>query len=200
MLIAVCDSYLEKDAADFRSEDARFLLDESFRPLYAELKANVDVLCTSLDGKNAVAFREHVLHDFQREVLEGFEHWLSCAGTVGLSKVAGPGNVSAEDLVGGVFYALMTQHPLDDSIESHLMLDALRRSRTDLSGASEHDLGVYLRAQSEESLKPGRERQRYLSRAGGAEHYNATHSGSYGRVFRRPPPRLRVCATPPRGR
>ena len=103
MLIAVCDSYLEKDVADFRSRDARFLLDESFRPLYAEFTTNVDVLCAPLDVKNAIAFREHFLCDFRREVLDGFEHWLSWTGAVGSSKLAGPMDVSAEDLIGGVF-------------------------------------------------------------------------------------------------
>ena len=184
MLIAVCDSYLEKDVADFRSRDARFLLDESFRPLYAELTTNVDVLCASLDVKNAVALREHAIYDFRREVLDGFERLLSRTGAVGSSKLAGPGGVSVEALVGGMFYALMTQHPLDDSIESHLMLDALRRSATDLSGASEHDLGEYLRAQPEEALKRLAENVKGIyHELAWAEHYNATHSGSYAEVF-----------------
>lgn len=149
----MCDSYLEKDWADFRSRDARFLLDESFRPLYEDLTTNVDVLCAPLDIKNAVAFREHVLYDFRRQVLNGFERWLLWIGAVGSNYLAGPNDVSAEDLISGVFYGLMTQHPLDDSIESHLMLDAFRRSRADLVAASEHDLGEYLRAQPEEALK-----------------------------------------------
>lgn len=184
VLIAVCDSYLEKDVAEFRSRDARLLLDESFKPLYTELTTNVDVLCASLDTKNAAAFRGQALCDFRCEVLDGFEHWLSWTGAVGSSKLAGPSGVSAEDLVGGVFYALMTQHPLDDSIESHLMLDALRRSRTDLSSASEHDLGEYLRAQPQETLKRVAENVKGIyHELAWAEHYNATHSGSYAEVF-----------------
>ena len=78
----------------------------------------------------------------------------------------------------------MTQHPLDDSIESHLMLDALRRSRTDLSDASEHDLGEYLRAQPEDALKRLAENVKGIyHELAWAEHYNATHSGSYAEVF-----------------
>ena len=184
MLIAVCDSYLEKNVADFRSRDGRFLLDNSLRPLYVQLTTNADVLCASLDVKNAVAFREHVIYDFRREVLDGFESWLSWTGGVGSSKLAGPAGVSAQDLVGGMFYALMTRHPLDDSTESHLMLDALRRSATSLSGASEDELGDYLRAQPEGSLKRIAENVKGIyHELAWAEHYNATHSDSYAEVF-----------------
>ena len=57
MLMAVCDAYLAKPVDDFRAEEATTLLENSFRPLYAELVANVDVLVAPLDNKHTIAFR-----------------------------------------------------------------------------------------------------------------------------------------------
>ena len=184
MLIAVCDSYLEKEASLFHTRDAKFLLDESFKPLYAELTANIEVLCVALDVKNALALRAHALHDFQGEVLDGWDGWLALTGAVGLSNRIEAGGPAVEDLIGGAFYGLMSRHPLDDSVESHLMLEALRRSRSDLSDASEHDLGEYLRSLSPDQLKHAAENVKGIyHELAWAEHYNATHSGSYAEVF-----------------
>ena len=176
MLMAVCDAYLAKPVDDFRAEEATTLLENSLRPLYAELVANVDVLVAPLDKKHTIAFRQHVLTDYRRVVIEGFEQFIE--GSAGL------GGVSADAVVGGVIYALMTRHALDDSVESQLVLAALRRFKTELAGASEEELGDYLRDLPDSSLKPVAESVKGIyHELLWVDKYNATHTGSYAEVF-----------------
>ncbi len=52
-----------------------------------------------------------------------------------------------------MLYALLTQSVIDDSIESQLVLDALRRSDLELVGASESEISSYLAGYDEEQLK-----------------------------------------------
>ena len=178
LLMAICDSYLEKSLSDFKAKDARALLDESLRPLYVELSNHVDVLCAPLDAKNSMAFKHHVLVDFRRVVLNGFDDWLSDAAGLNL------GQEAFESLLAGMFYALMTRHPLDDSLESGLMLEALRRSTTRLASASEDELGDYLREHDEESLKKIAVNVKGIyHELAWVEHYNATHTGTTANVF-----------------
>ncbi len=178
LLMSVCDSYLAMDASEFKSRDAKFLLEESLRPLYDELVDNTGVLCQPLDNKHAIAFRQHILTDFRRVVIDGFEAWL--AGPTGLEFQ----KLSAEAFIGGVFYALMTRHALDDSIESQLVLDALRRSSLKLNDASEDSLGDYLRGQSEDGLKHVADSVKGIyHELMWVKRYNATHASTYAEVF-----------------
>lgn len=176
MMMAICDAYLSKAVGDFTARDAKTLLENSFRPLYADLLVNVDILCAPLDNKHTIAFRQHVLTDYRRVVIEGFEKLIEGS--------AGRGGVPADAVVGGVFYALMTRHALDDSMESQLVLSALRRFKSELSGASEYELGDYLRQLPESSLKPVAESVKGIyHELLWVERYNATHTSTYAEVF-----------------
>lgn len=176
MLMAICDAYLSKPVFDFRSREAKTLLENSFRPLYVDLTENVDVLSAPLDNKHTVAFRQHALTDYRRVVIDGFEKLIE--GSTGF------GGVPADAAVGGVFYALMTRHALDDSVESQLVLAALRRYKSDLSDATEAELGDYLRELPESSLKPVAESVKGIYHEFlWVEKYNATHTTSYAEIF-----------------
>lgn len=176
MLMAICDAYLSKPVFDFKSREAKTLLENSFRPLYLDLTENVDVLSAPLDNKHTVAFRQHALTDYRRVVLDGFEKLIE--GSIGL------GGVPADAVVGGVFYALMTRDALDDSVESQLVLAALRRYKSDLLDATEAELGDYLRELPESSLKPVAESVKGIyHELLWVEKYNATHTSSYAEIF-----------------
>jgi hypothetical protein len=191
------------------------LLEGALRPLYERISANLEALCVPLDGKNAVALRQHALPDFKVVVLARFEAyvgwlhseegnaWLSAAAS-SAQQASGPeGSPSAADgtgngapqrgaalndtramyAIGGVFAALLSREPLDDSIESRLVLEAMRRSSTALHGASEAELGDYLRGLSDDQQRG------FAVNVKGIYHevffaheYNETHTDTFARL------------------
>lgn len=176
LAIAIIDEYLEGRIEQFTEQEAEQLLKHVFRPLLEELERHQNEICTNLDGKHAVAFRQHILTDFRRVVIAGFDDFISGCPFKGFG--------GAEYAIGGVFYALLTQSALGADVESQLVLDALRRSSNALASASEEALGEYLRALSPESLRG------LAANVKGIYHellyvqnYNATHSDTRAEVF-----------------
>lgn len=91
---------------------------------------------------------------------------------------------SYEYVIGGVFYALLTRTAVDDSVESQLVLDALRRSSTSLDGASEADLSNYLDAYDADQLKGIANNIRGIyHEVLWVEQYNAAHADTYAALF-----------------
>jgi len=209
MLAAVADAY-QKRPAEFTSEAASSFLTKMLIPLHRDIAVNMDALCRNLDTKNAIALRQHVLADFQSAVLDRMGRYLSWAYSdagrawhAGLVVAAGckpkPDAVATdsqddvmavlragqvEAAIGGVFAALLTREPLDDSTESRLVLEGLRRSTLDLHDASLEQLGDYLRLQSPEELKGVAANVKGIyHELWYVEHYNATHEDTYARIF-----------------
>lgn len=209
MLAAVADAY-QKHPENFTPENAHDFLEKMLTPLHQDISANIDVLRKPLDSKNAIALRQHVLRDFQTGVIDRFNRYLSWAysdagrawhaSLVSAGRVNHKTEVSASDdpvdfvavlragqvetAIGGVFAALLTREPLDDSTESRLVLDALRRSSLELRDASQEELGDYLHSKSPEELRG------IASNVKGIYHefwyveqYNVKNEGTYARVF-----------------
>lgn len=145
MLIAIIDDYAEKEYAEFSVDDAYTLLNDTLLPLQSLLKDNSDSICRSLDNKNAVAYRQHVLRDFGPAIIDPFSEYI----VSGFAEKA----LHYEYVIGGVIYALLTKTAVDDSLESQLVLAALRRSDSDLVNASEAELSRYLDSYNAEQLK-----------------------------------------------
>lgn len=211
MLAAVADGY-QKRQHEFTPEAAGDFLELALIPLHREIESNVTTLCIPLDIKHAVAMRQHVLHDFRSAVIERLAIYLSWAHSeqgrawyatniaatsatkselhfadvvegseADVLRVMLEGN--AEAAIGGVFAALLTRCALDDSTQSRLVLEALRRSTTELNNASDEDLGDYLRSLSPNGL------QGMASNVKGIYHelwfverYNATHDETIARL------------------
>jgi hypothetical protein len=176
MLIAIIDDHLNSKSGSFNAEAARLLLQNTLLPLQVMLVASEETICANLDVKNAVAYRQHVLIDFQRVVIDGFNHFIGETNTMR--------QVHYEYVIGGVLYALMTRTAVDDSVESQLVLDALRRSDNDLVHASEAQLSDYLDNYDAEQLKG------IANNIKGIYHeelwvhqYNATHTGTHAELF-----------------
>lgn len=176
LVMAIIDDYLANPSERFTQKEAELLLVNFFRPLLAELQLHREPICLSLDTKHAVAFRQHVLTDFRRVVIEGFEGFIENSPLKGLA--------SAEYVIGGVFYALLTDTAVGNDVESQLVLDALRRSSSSLSGASEGELGEYLRDLSPDALRGvGVNVKGIYHELLYVHNYNATHSDTYAEVF-----------------
>jgi hypothetical protein len=176
LTMAIIDEYLASSSQQFTEWDAEQLLENVLRPLLEELHGHQDVICTNLDGKNAVALRQHITTDFRRVVIGGFEDFIEDYPFKGFPR--------AEFAVGGLFYALLTQTAVGNDLESQLVLDALRRSNNLLSDATENELGDYLRDFSPEALRG------VSSNVKGIYHellyvhnYNATHTDTQAEVF-----------------
>ena len=209
MLGAVADAY-QKQPEEFIPEAAGSFLEKMLIPLHRDLSANMDDLCQPLDVKNAIAMRQHVLADFQAAVIHRLGRYLSWAhseagrawhadlvaarranGRVHVSVSEDPHGFAAilragqvETAIGGVFAALLTRKPLDDSTESRLVLDALRRSSTELHDASQEKLGDYLRAKSHEELRGVASNVKGIyHELWYVEQYNANNHETYARVF-----------------
>ena len=209
MLAAVADAY-QKRPHEFTPEAASGFLDKMLFPLHRDISANMDALCRPLDAKNAIAMRQHVLADFQSAVIDRLGRYLSWAHSetgrawhASLVVAAGgkprsdtptsgaqdhgmavlcSGHVEAA--IGGVFAALLTREPIDDTTESRLVLDALRRSTLDLHDASQERLGDYLRSQSPEGLRGVAANVKGIyHELWYVEQYNATHEDTFARII-----------------
>ena len=131
LLAAATADKLKEDPLELFADDAlQFLV--SLEELHEHLETNTDKICSNLDEKNSIKYRQHILKDFKPAVLNGFKSYASNAP------------ISPTGIIAGVFYSLMTQTALDGSIEQDLVLDALRRSKNDLNDASEKELSEYL--------------------------------------------------------
>ena len=184
-LAAQIDDLLANGNSALNSSVASALLNNTLRPLYEQLEKHSVEICTHLDGKNAVAFRQHVLIDFQRVVIDGFEHFIASnddtVGNVSLRKQAR----QTEAIIGGAIYALLTRTAVDGGIESQMVLDALRRSDAHLAGASEAQLSNYLSHFNAEQLRG------VANNVKGIYHeelwvrkYNESHTDTYAEQFR----------------
>ena len=175
-LIAMIDDLLADESRRVDANVAEGLLNNTLLPLQALLTEHADAICGNLDVKHAVAFRQHVLVDFQRVVIGGFNQFIG-SGSAAKSR-------SYEYVIGGVFYALLTRTAVDDSVESQLVLDALRRSTASLGGASEAELSDYLDGYDADQLKG------IANNIKGIYHemlwvgqYNDTHEDTYAALF-----------------
>ena len=167
-------------------------------------------LCAPLDNKHSIAMRQHVLQDFRSAVLDRFPVFLSWAhseaGRAWYAKLAAAPQVdpsssdprsdadqdtlnllragSVEAAIGGAFAALLSGDPLDETDQSRLVLDALRRSSVQLSDATLDELSDYLRAQSPEGLRGvGANVKGIYHELSFVDRYNASHDGTSARVF-----------------
>ncbi|MDM0045702.1 hypothetical protein QTH91_14525 [Variovorax dokdonensis] len=90
----------------------------------------------------------------------------------------------AHSVIGGVFAALLTGEPLDDSMQSRLVLQAIRRSTISLANASAAEIGDYLRSLSPEQLRGVASNVKGIyHELWYVEQYNNLHEDSFARVF-----------------
>ena len=140
-LLAAIQEQLDQDEIELTAEDATLFVEQSLVPFQEYLDKHSDAICSRLDNKNAIAYRQHVLKDFKPVVVEGFRQYARHAP------------VGVEAIIGGVFYGLITNTVLDGSSEELFVLEALRRSKGSLQDASEADLAVYLDSLSPEQMR-----------------------------------------------
>lgn len=176
LVMAIIDDYLKSPPDLFTKKEAELLLVNFFHPLLNELATNSDAICGKLDGRHALIFRQHVLTDFKRVVIDGFEHFVQDYPMKGF--------YNAEYVIGGVFYALLTQTAVSSDVESQLVLEALRRSSCALTHASESELGDYLRELSPEGMKGvGSNVKGIYHELIYTQNYNDSHSDTYAELF-----------------
>jgi hypothetical protein len=177
LLISILDDLLADETRSIDADIATGLLNNTLLPLQALLTEHAPTICGNLDVKNAVAFRQHALVDFQRVVIDGFNQFIESGSAAKSSR-------DYEYVIGGVFYALLTHTAVDGSVESQLVLDALRRSTSRLDGASEAELSDYLDGYEADQLKG------IANNIKGIYHevlwvhqYNGTHIDTYAVLF-----------------
>ena len=176
LVMAIIDDYLESPPELFTQKEAELLFAKFFRPLLLELTDNTDAICENLDGRHSVIFRQHVLTDFKRVVIAGFERFIEGYPLKGF--------YNAEYVIGGVFHGLITQTAVSGDFESQLVLDALRRSTGSLSRATESQLGDYLQELSPESLKGvGSNVKGIYHELLFTHNYNDSHVDTYAEMF-----------------
>lgn len=175
-LIAMIDDLLADANRTFDAATAHALATNTFRPLHATLVEHADAICRGLNVRNAVAFKQHVLVDFQRVVIDGFLNFDDTRSAANAGQI--------EFAIGGVFYALLSRTAVDNSVESQMVLDALRRSSKTLTGASEAELSDYLDSYDDSQLKG------IANNIKGIYHeelwvhqYNDTHIDSYAEMY-----------------
>jgi len=167
-LLAAIQEQLDKKEIELTAEEATLFVEHSLVPFHEYLDNHADAICSRLDNKNSVAYRQHVLKDFNPLVVEGFRQYAKHA----------PAGVEA--IIGGVFYALITNTVLDGSSEELFVLEALRRSKGSLQDASEADLAVYLDSLSPEQMRGVASNVKGIyHEMRWVEEYNSNHSDSY---------------------
>lgn len=170
LLAAAIEEKLNEDPLELYADEAlQFTV--ALKKLHQHLKTNTESVCSNLNQKNAVQYRQHILKDFKPVVLDGLNSYASKVG------------ISPEGIVAGVFYSLLTRTALDGSAEEELVLEALRRSKTELHDASEAELSEYL-----SGLTPEQQRGVANNVKGiyheilWVEEYNATHTDTYAEL------------------
>ncbi|MDX9839198.1 MAG: hypothetical protein RBT39_16680, partial [Azoarcus sp.] len=176
LAIAIIDEYLASPPGQFTEREAEQLLVNVFRPLLEDLRGHQNEICLNLDGKHALALRQHILTDFRRVVIESFDDFIAGYPLKGFA--------GSEYVIAGVFCALLSRSAIAADVESQLVLDAVRRSSNRFEYASENEIGEYLRELSPESLKG------YAANVKGIYHellfvhnYNTVHSDTRAEVF-----------------
>lgn len=168
MLLTAIQEQLDKGDIELTSDEATVFLEQSLVPFQAYLDEHADTICSRLDNKNSIAYRQHAQKDFSPVVIEGFRHYSRHA----------PANVEA--IIGGVFYALITNTVLDGTTEELLILEALRRSSAALQNASETQIADYLDSLSPEQMRGVANNVKGIyHEMRWVEQYNATHADSY---------------------
>lgn len=172
MLVAAIDDALSIKPINYSKTEAESLVSETLIPLYEEMIENTDDICSRLDLSHSLKFREHLLWDFEPAVIDGFK------------KIKPTLPIDIEATIGGVIYALLTRTALDGSFEQQLVMDALRRSKTDFEDASESAISDYLSTLSPVGL------QGFANNVKGITHellfvhkYNAENTTSFARVM-----------------
>ena len=176
MLVAILDDYLEKKERSFTVGQARTLLTDTLLPLQKLLEENEKTICANLDKKNAAAYRQHVLRDFSPAIVEPFEAFIEDHLI--------DRTLRYKYVIAGVFYALLTRSVVDDSMESQLVLAAIRRSDPDLADASESEISTYLDGYDEEQLKGiANNIKGIYHELSWVEQYNASHTDTYAELY-----------------
>lgn len=124
LLIAAINDVLKDEKLTLSIDDATNLLNETLEPLHSSLIENSDSICDRLDNKNAIAYRQHALVDFENKVLDGFKYYITFETKDRRER-------HPEFAIAGAVYALMTNAELDDSRETQLALEAIKRVRSD---------------------------------------------------------------------
>ena len=176
-LVAAINDILNDDSKQLGYHDADYLLTNTLRPMHQLILEHADKIAANLDGKNSIAFRHHALTDFKQNVLHGFEFFLA-------QEQVNRRKRHPEFAIAGVLYGLLTETAIDDSRESQLVLDALRRMRGDWNYASEAELGVALSSYDADQIRG------VANNVKGIYHemlfvddYNRTHQDSYAEIF-----------------
>lgn len=176
ILMAQLDERLKADPVNLDSATAQADLNHALLPLYELLNENTDAICKHLDARHCFILKQKVLKDFEPVVIRGYRKWAD--------QKASPLAVNTEYIIGGVFYALLTRTALDDSPESQLVLEALRRSDHELANATEADISDYLDRYTDEQLKGIANNVKGIyHELSYAQHYNATHTDTYAELF-----------------
>lgn len=168
------------NAAALSAVEADLLYQNALLPLFNDLVENSDDICSRLDKKNAIAFRQHAIKDYERVVIQGFSRFIEDNHRYIRWKSA----ARIQAVIGGVFYALMSREAVDRDLESQMVLAALRRSDNDLVEASELKISEYLSSYSADQLKG------IAYNVKGIYHellfvhdYNETHDDTFAELF-----------------
>lgn len=180
VLVATIDEALgDSVSGDMSPEMAEAIYRNVLIPLNQRMVTNCDDICLHLDRKNAIAFRQHSLPDFERNVIDGFDKYLYRDQ----QHVFQNSESRKEYLIGGVFYALLSQNAVGDDPESQNVLNAIRRSNSTLENASEAEITDYLSTKSPEQLQGISNNVKGIyHEISYVEHYNATHSDTYAQL------------------
>ncbi|RPJ68216.1 hypothetical protein DRW07_02065 [Alteromonas sediminis] len=176
-LIAALNDVLKNKELAFSVDDARCLLEQTLKPLHALLKEHSDTICKRLDNKNAIAYEQHGLIDFQKKVIEGFEFFIK-------EKAQQRRQRYPEFAVAGVIFALLTDFELDNSKETQLALEAIRRVRSDWNEDTPNaEIGQTLASFNDEQMRG------LANNAKGIYHellyvdnYNTEHTDTYAQI------------------
>ena len=167
VLSAAVQEVLDRNEVELSDYEATQFL-QSMEAFQRNLEDNQDEICSRLDALNSLAFRQHAVPDFKIVVVRDFKQYAKTTSAI------------TDGVIGGVFYALLTQTALDGSPEQSLVLDALRRSDGHLKDASEAEISKHLHSLDPEQMqgvannvKGIYHELRYV------EKYNAEHQDSY---------------------
>lgn len=175
-MIALINEILEKKDIHIDAYDAQIMLDNTLRPLHQFLIDESNNITNNLDNKNSLLYRQHAITDFKNQVIDGFEFFINESQKTS--------HINSEYVIGGVIYALLSNSVVDDSDESQIALQAIKRLKSNWHDASESELSAALSEYEPEQLKG------IANNIKGIYHellfvdsYNKTHKDTYAVLF-----------------
>lgn len=145
-LISAINDLDKQDEIALSPSEAQTIHYNLLSQLHENLTKNKSTICSNLDYRNRTAFENRAILNFERRVLRAFENYTH-------AQHKHERTIYPEVAIASTLFELINAAPLDDTRETQLVIEALRRIRIDWSNASPTTIGFDLSGYNADQLR-----------------------------------------------